>query len=93
MACVTSSGTLGLPSSVCLCACVCVCACTLVRVCGLALSKLSKDKCLNNPRLEFSAWVSLHAGLAVGGLSGAHRPWLFSPPFLPTSPFWSSFWL
>lgn len=41
------------------------------------LSKLSRDKCLSDPGLEFQT-VSLHSLLAVGGPARAHRPfWVF----------------
>lgn len=84
VACVTSSGTYRLPSSVCLCVCVCVhtyiCVCVCTRSCAcvwFGLSKLSRDKCLSDPGLEFSACVSLHSLLAVGGPARAHHSGFF----------------
>ena len=73
-----------MPVCVCVHIRVCVCVCVCARSCAcvwFGLSKLSRDKCLSDPGLEFSACVSLLSLLAVGGLARAHRSGVFFSSF------------
>ena len=67
-----------MPMCVCVRTYICVCVCTRSCACvWFGLSKLSRDKCLSDPGLEFSACVSLHSLLAVGGPARAHHSGFF----------------
>lgn len=59
VACVTSSGTYGLPSSVC----VCVCMCTLMRVCGLASQSSAETNASATQGWNFRLFLYTHCWL------------------------------